>query len=437
MSAGHVIVGAGEAGTRAAFALREQGYEGPVTLIGAEDVLPYERPPLSKRAITGDEFKIPFITGDERLATANIRFRPGTTVEAIDRPARTLRLHGGETIPYDRLLLTTGATARRLVAPDIDETVVDYLRTCEDSRRLRDKMTAGATIAIIGGGFIGLELAASGVQRGCTVTVIELAPRILMRGVPAEVAESIAARHALAGVRIQCGQQVQAVTARDGGASVALGDGTVIEADMVVAGIGAVPDTALAESAGLEIENGIKVDAYLTTSDPNILAAGDCCSFPHPLYDGRRIRLEAWRNAQDQGNLVARNMLGAQETHSAVPWFWSDQYELTLQIAGLTDAGSNVVVRALRDDTPLRFFLDDDGRLVAACAFGPNATIAKEIRLAEMLIARRAHPPPGQPSRPAAGERCARSASRRGGSPWRSSRSDRRRRRRPGGRRRR
>ena len=409
MSAGQVIVGAGETGTRAAFALREQGYDGPVTLIGAEPVLPYERPPLSKRALTGAEWQLPTITDDARLAAADIRFLPGVTVETIDRAARFIQTSAGESIAYDRLLLATGAFARRLTGPAIDAAAIDYLRTGEDSRRLRGKMTAGAAIAIIGGGFIGLELAAAAIQRGAAVTVIEAAERVLKRGVPAEVAAAIVARHAAAGVHFHVGRQVRAVTARAGGASITLDDGpaiatdTDIAADAVIAGIGAIPDTRLAAAAGLDIDNGITVDACLRTGDPHIFAAGDCCSVPHPLYGGRLIRLEAWRNAQDQGNLAARNMLGAEEGHSAVPWFWSDQYDLTLQIAGLVDEGAAVVVRTLKAGTPLRFHLDAGGRLVAASAFGPNAAIAKDIRLAEMLIARRAHPAAGDLADPQIG----------------------------------
>ncbi len=394
MSPGHVIVGAGEAGARAAFALREQGYDGPVTLIGAEPLLPYERPPLSKRAITGETFAVPFIADKDRFASANIDCLTGVTVTDIDRAGQSVRLSDGAAIAYDRLLLATGAYARRLAGPEIDDPAVDYLRDAADSERLRDKLTAGAAVLVIGGGFIGLELAASAVQRGATVTVVEAAERILMRGVPAAVADAIAARHRLAGVRLLCGQQVRAVRKTSQGAEVVLSDGATLAADVVIAGIGAVPDTDLAARAGLEIDNGVKVDTELQTSDPCIYAAGDCCSFPHLLFDGRRIRLEAWRNAQDQGNTAARNMLGSADAHAAVPWFWSDQYELTLQIAGLADAGEQVVQRDLADGTPLRFTLDAEGRLVAACAFGPNATIAKEIRLAEMLIARRAHPDP-------------------------------------------
>lgn len=397
--AGMVIVGAGEAGARAAITLREQGWDGPVTVIGAESCPPYERPPLSKAVLLAEAEAEPApatVLDRDRAAALGIELILGTEVTAIDRAARSITLAGGRALPYSRLLLATGARPRRLAVPGHEQAL--YLRRFEDALALRPRLRPGARVAIIGGGFIGLELAAAAVARGCAVTVIEALPRILMRGVPAELAAAIADRHRAAGVALRTGIGIDRIEP-DG--AVILADGGRITADTVIAGIGAVPETALAEAAGLAIDNGIAVDATLATGDPDIFAAGDCAACAHPLYAGRRIRLEAWRNALDQGVLAARNMLGRGEAIAAVPWFWSDQHELTLQIAGLADEGPVIVARDLGDGAQLLFHLAADGRLVAASGLGPLGRIAREIRLAEMLIARRAAPDPGALASPA------------------------------------
>jgi 3-phenylpropionate/trans-cinnamate dioxygenase ferredoxin reductase subunit len=252
----------------------------------------------------------------------------------------------------------------------------------------------GRTLAVIGGGFIGLELAASARRRGCAVTVIEGLPRILSRAVPEELAEVIAARHRAEGVDLRCGSGVEAIVETADRIEIRLTQGEVVTADHLIVGIGAVPVTSLAASAGLAIDNGIAVNDRLQTPDPDIFAAGDCCSFPLPIYGGRRVRLEAWRNAQDQGNLAARNMLGADAAISAVPWFWTDQYDLVLQLAGLADAGSATVRRALGDGAFVLFHLDAEGHLVAAAGIGRGNVVARDIRLAEMMIGKRAKPDP-------------------------------------------
>lgn len=392
---GMVIVGAGETGARAALALREEGWTGPVTLVGEEAIGPYERPPLSKSVMTlAGEPAAVIILPPARLAEHAIRHVAGRAVIAIDRGARTIGLADGETIAYRTLLLATGARARLLSLPGGGGPAVHTLRTWADALALRPRLVAGARLAVIGGGFIGLEIAASAAARGCAVTVIEAGPRILMRGVPEDIASLLAGRHLQAGIALRTGAGIVAIEAEPGGARIRLADDTVVEADIVVAGIGAVPETALAAAAGLAIDNGIRVDGRLVTSDPDILAAGDCCSFPHPLYGGRRIRLEAWRNAQDQGAHAARAMLGATEAYAAVPWFWSDQHDLCLQVAGLPDEGVATVTRRDGEGLELRFHLDGDGRLVAASGLGPIGRIAKDIRLSELLIAQRARPDP-------------------------------------------
>ena len=388
-----VIVGAGEAGARAAVALREEGFAGPVTLIGAETHAPYERPPLSKATLTSvEEPAPPAIAQAAALGERGITLLSGVRIVAIDRGAHEVVAADGRRFGFDRLCLATGALPRRLMVGDPEGCVV--LRSYDDALALRRRFIAGARIAIVGGGFIGLELASSAVSRGCEATIIEAAPRLMTRGVPAEIADIAARRHQQAGVALVVGARIASIERGAEGAAVVLADGRRIEADYVVAGVGAAPDTALAASCGLTIENGVAVDGALRTSDPDIFAIGDCASFPHPLYGGRRIRLEAWRNAQDQGAFVARSMLGEVAPYAAVPWFWSDQHDLTLQIAGLADEGSAGAARDLGGGALMLFHLGADHRLVAASAIGPLGKIAREIRLAEMLIARRATPDP-------------------------------------------
>lgn len=369
-----VIVGAGECGGRAALTLRTQGYDGPVTLIGDEPHLPYERPPLSKGLTVGPRF----IATEAEYAAVGIRHRASSWAESVDRAGKAVVLATGERVTYDKLLLATGARPRKLPNDGIV-----YLRSYDDAMAIRQRIVPGTRLLLIGAGFIGLELAASARALGAEVRVVEMQPRILMRGVPEEIAAVIHGRHTAAGVETVTGAAMPA-----------------LDADIVVAGIGSTPNTELAQSAGLAIENGIAVDEHLRTSDPDIFAAGDCCSFPLPVYGGRRVRLESWRNAGEQGALAARNMLGANDAVSAVPWFYSDQYDLGLQVAGLADGAASTVRRDLGSGAFILFHLAADGTLLAASGIGPGNAVAKDIKLAEMLIARRARPDPAQLASP-------------------------------------
>jgi 3-phenylpropionate/trans-cinnamate dioxygenase ferredoxin reductase subunit len=390
---GMVIVGAGECGTRAAFALREHGYGGAVTLVGQERYLPYEHPPLSKQALVAAAEPQPkFIAAAATYSAKSIDCRLELAATAIDIGAKTIVLSDGSRLPYDKLLLATGAAPRRLSLPGADGPHVAYLRTFDDALRVRGMLQPGARVAVVGAGFIGLELAASARQRGCAVAVIEGLPRVLSRAVPEALAAAIAARHCAEGVDLRCGSGIEAISQQGAGLEIRLTEGEIVGADCLIIGIGAVPVTALAESSGLAVDNGIATDERLQTSAPDVFAAGDCCSFPLPIYGGRRVRLEAWRNAQDQGNLAARNMLGADEAISAVPWFWSEQYDMVLQIAGLSDAGTAVVRRELGEGAFILFDIDAEGRLVAAGGIGRGNAAARDIRLAEMMIAKRAKP---------------------------------------------
>lgn len=373
--AGIVIIGAGECGVRAAFALRELGYDGDVTLIGAEAALPYERPPLSKEVLKEPKA----IRGADAYAQSGIDLRLGASVNAVDVRSRQVHLADGVSLGYDKLLLATGARAR--LFPGMDGCLT--LRTDEDARAIMKRLAPGARVGLIGGGFIGLELAAIARKAGANVTVVETAPRILGRAVPAEIAAILHARHESEGVEILTGTGV----ARASDTLIALIGGTEIEFDIVIAGVGAVPNVSLAEAAGLRVENGIVVDAAFKTSDPHVFAAGDCCNFE---WRGSRVRLESWRVAQDQGAYVAAAMLGAQDPFAKVPWFWSDQYDLTLQVAGLFDLSRAVHRRETGDDTCIVFQCDVGGRLCAAAGIGPGSAVAKDIRVFEKLIERAA-----------------------------------------------
>jgi 3-phenylpropionate/trans-cinnamate dioxygenase ferredoxin reductase subunit len=387
--AGMVIIGAGKAGARAVVSLREHGWKGTITLIGEEAHAPYDRPPLSKSAMTAEEEPKPvFLLDEELLTSLDVTFISGVAATGIDRAAKMVILADGRRIPYQKLLIATGARARRLTLPGAERALM--LRDFHESVALRAACIAGRRVAIIGGGFIGLELAASASQRGCEVTVIGAQPRILLRGVTEAIAGRIAERHAAAKVSIVTGAGVARIEAD----AVVLNDGRHIPADIVIAGIGAAPAIALGEAAGLAIDNGIACDAEMRTSDPDIYAAGDCCSFPHGLLGESRMRLEAWRAAQDQAAVAAENMLGGHRQYEAVPWFWSDQYELNLQIAGLPSKGTTSCIRPLKDGAFIEFHLDGKGRLVGASGIGRGNLIARDIRLAEMLIGKGASPDP-------------------------------------------
>jgi 3-phenylpropionate/trans-cinnamate dioxygenase ferredoxin reductase component len=384
-----VVVGAGDCGTRAAIAMRTAGWDGQLTLVGAEITAPYERPPLSKAVLT-QATPPPPIASDDALADANISWRPGVSAIALDRQRRRVSLDDGSSTGFDRLLIATGARPRQPPVPGPD--VILSLRTVGDAQRLRERFTSGAKVLIIGGGFIGLEVAASAVTLGCDVTVVEFAHRLMSRVVPAKVAEIVQQRHVDAGVRLLCGVGAVRISANGGDHAVTLTDGSTVRANVVVAGVGATPNTELAASAGLTIANGVAVDAGLRTEDPNVFAAGDCCSFPHSVYGGKRVRLEAWRNALEHADIAAVNMLGGDRTCNTVPWFWSDQYDLGIQIAGLHAEAAYEVVRRRDDGVDIRFGLDNTGRVVSASGAGVGTSVGRDISIAERLITERARP---------------------------------------------
>ena len=384
---GMVIVGGGMAGARAIVSLRANGYQGLITLVSEETLLPYDRPPLSKAMLVEENEPQPVhLLDDGMIDSLGAIFVLGAKAVGIDRKQKALALEDGRAIAYDKLLIATGAKPRRL---SIEGGELAYtLRDFADGDHLRHRLRQSKSAAIIGGGFIGLEVASSARKLGLDVTLVEAQPRILMRGVPEEIARVVHARHVEAGVTMQVGTALKAVET-DG---VRLADDRKVKAEIVVAGIGAAPEVSLAQAAGLAIDNGIACDATLQTSDPDIYASGDCCSFPHGLFGGKRMRLEAWRNATDQANVATENMLGGSKPYMAVPWFWSDQYDLSLQIAGNPADGPEIIKRQTGEQSFVMFHRDDEGRLVGASGIGPGNSIARDVKLAEMLIARRAAP---------------------------------------------
>jgi len=385
-----VIVGSGDCGTRTALTLRELGFDGDLVLVGDEHEEPYERPVLSKGLRAGNDGELRHITTSESLADAGIEWISGTRAVRIDADFRTTILNGGREIRYDRLLLCTGSRARQLPVPGHEETCT--VRSATDAAHVRSSLIAGGRVVIIGGGFIGLEVAASAVGWGCEVTVIEFAHELMARVVPIPVAHVLRDRHLAEGVDIRPGVSCVSVERASDTLVARLDNGSAVEADLVVVGVGAIPNTELAATAGLPISNGITVDEHLRTGDAAIYAAGDCCSVPHPLYGGSRIRLEAWNNALAQAKVAAVNLLDGSAVYDAVPSFWSDQYDLTMHVRGLHGAATGLVARRRRDGNEIHFGLDDRGRVVCASGVATGNALARDMQLADRLIAQQTTP---------------------------------------------
>ncbi len=376
-----VVVGAGQAGAALVAKLRALGHEGPVTLIGEEPVPPYQRPPLSKQYLMG-EMELPrlFLRPESFYAEHDIDLRTNTKVSAIDRAARTVRA-GGEEISYDALALTTGSVPRHLPAAlggNLDG--VHLVRTLADVDAMAPSFRQGARVLVIGGGYIGLEAAAVAAKLGLEVTLVEMAERILQRVACKETSDFFRDLHTAHGVDIREGVGLICLNGDGAVSGATLSDGTELDADFVVVGIGIAPAIGLAKDAGLETENGIRTDAQGRTSDPSIWAAGDCASLP---YKGRRIRLESVQNAIDQAECVAANILGANVDYVPVPWFWSDQYDIKLQIAGLNHGYDRVVTRGGHDGT-ISFWYYAGDTLLAVDAMNDARAYMVGKRLIEM-----------------------------------------------------
>ncbi|MGB1008277.1 MAG: NAD(P)/FAD-dependent oxidoreductase [Thiolinea sp.] len=353
MQAGIVIIGAGHGGVQLAASLREAKYNGPITLISAEADIPYHKPPLSKSFMQTTDTPLQLLRGADFFADKAIDLRLGRRVNYIDRDKQTVWLDNNTSVEYAHLVLATGMRPRPLNIPGATLEQVYYLRTAADAHQLRSGLPDSGHAVIIGGGFIGLEAAAMLAARGLQVTVIEVAERLLARAVSPTTATAVADYLQDSGVQIHCGSAVTALHGKAGQLTHAeLNTGEQLEADIVIAGIGGLPEDQLARDAGLETDNGIMVDQYLTTSDPMISALGDCVSFPHSS-DQRLLRLESVQNATDQARALALTLNGQATPYDTLPWFWSDMGRLKLQISGLAEAvDEDIIVR--RDDGTLQ-----------------------------------------------------------------------------------
>lgn len=340
-----VVIGAGQAGGRAIEALRGNGFTGPITLIGAETHLPYERPPLSKEMLLDPASpKIDWVRPAAWYAEHNITLKLGQTATKLDRGTKTITLQDSTTISYDKLILATGTTPRKLAIPGGDHPRCICIRTLEDSEKLRPFMAQGSHIVVIGAGFIGLEAAAAARSHGANVTVLEMAPRPMGRGVPATIGELYAQLHRSKGVDLRLNTQISHIDGPDTEPQIHMADGTTLAATAIVVGIGVLPEQDLATQAGLETNNGIVVNTHAQTSDPDIYAAGDVTRHPNPLL-GCDLRLESWQNAQNQAIAAAKNIAGIPTTYAEIPWFWSDQYGINMQITGLPSDTATEVTR--------------------------------------------------------------------------------------------
>ena len=384
-----IIVGAGHAAGQAAASLRQEGFVGAITILGDEPHIPYQRPPLSKQYLAGEQgLDRVYLRPEKFYAGKDIAVRAGVRAERIDPAARNLTTSSGETLAYERLLLTTGSRPRRLNLPGSDLEGVHYLRTIADVDAIKADMAPGKRVVVVGGGYIGLEVAAVCVEAGLEVHVLEMEQRILARVTTPAMSDFYHRLHEGRGVGIHTGARVTGFSGNGRVSAVQCGDGS-FAADFAVVGIGIVPNVELAEEAGLECDDGILVDERCRTSDPNIYAAGDCTNHPNPLL-GRRLRLESVPNAMEQARVAAANLCGKDREYAAVPWFWSDQYELKLQMVGFSGDGDTEVLRGEMATNQFAVFYLSDGKIVAADAVNSP----KEFMLCRRLV--------GQPADPAA-----------------------------------
>lgn len=363
-----VIVGGGLAAAKAAEALREQGFDGDVVLLGAEDHLPYERPPLSKEFFVGKKTAEDCLTFDADWYRDNkIDVRPGTQVKGIDPTSKTVTLPDDSTIEYQKLLLATGSRSRHLGIPGEEADGVHHVRTIDDAAALRDVVGEGTRLAIVGAGWIGLEIAASSRERGAEVAIAEYAEQPLLRVMGSEVGKVFADLHRAHGVDLRLGVSVDSIIVEDGKArGIKLGDGSVLDADAVLVAAGAIPNLEVAEAAGLDVEGGgVVASAGLQSSNSDIFVAGDIANADNPTL-GKRVRVEHWANAQNQPATAVTNMLGGSAEYTNLPYFFTDQYDLGMEYAGLADGNNRVVLRGdVAGREFVAFWLDDESRVLA------------------------------------------------------------------------
>ncbi len=381
MSERIIIVGAGQAAAQAAQSLRQSGFEGVIVMVGEEAEPPYQRPPLSKAFLQGEiEADRLFLRPPAFYEQQKIDLKTGVRVGAIDRAAQMISTAAGEKLSYDKLLLATGAPPRRLNCQGADLPGVHYLRTIADSEALRPALASGGRLVIIGAGYIGLEVAASARKAGLKVTVLEMADRVLARVAGKEISAFYEGLHRDRGVDLRLAAALDHFEGRGRIEAAVLKTGEKIPCDCVLVGVGAAPATSLAEAADLRIANGVWTDERTQTSDPSIFAAGDCASHPSPIY-GRRLRLESVPNAIEQAKVAGINMAGGAAVYDAVPWFWSDQYDVKLQTVGVSEGADLTVLRGDPAANKFSVWYLQRGRLLAVDAVNDPAAFAASKRL--------------------------------------------------------
>lgn len=389
MSERIIIVGAGHCGGQLAARLRAEGFEGPVVVIGDEPHVPYQRPPLSKQYVAGEvELDRVHLRPADFYASSNLELLLGTRVTAIERAERCVERANGARMDYDKLVLATGSRPRKLPIPGTDLAGITYLRDLGHAQGIRSGFRPGARLAIVGGGYIGLELAAVAVAKGVSVTVLEMESRLMNRVVAEPVSEFYRGLHTAAGVDVRTGARVVAFEGNESVERVELEGGDTLDADFVVIGVGVVPNVELAAEAGLATDDGILVNEFGETEDASIYAAGDCTNHPSALY-ARRVRLESVHNAMAQAKVVAANLCGKRTAYDEVPWFWSDQFDVKLQIAGLSQGFDDTVVRGDPASRSFTVFYLKEGVLIAA----DSVNAMRDHLACRALIAKRARIP--------------------------------------------
>jgi len=385
-----VVVGGGHAGGQAVDSLRREGFDGRLVLVGEEPCLPYHRPPLSKKFLAGELVQDRlYLRHQPFYDQHSIELRLGTRVTAIDRDGRRLRLADDSELEYDALLLCLGSRVRRLNVPGADLPGLYYLRSLQDVAQIREHLAPGRRLIVIGAGYIGLEAAATARSLGLEVTVLEMADRPMSRVVAPVVSEFYARRHVAAGVDLRCRTGVSEVLGTERVEGVRCSDGSIVPADLVIAGVGILPETTLAAAAGLACDDGIVVDEQCRTHDPAVFAAGDCTNHPSVRY-GRRLRLESVDNALEQARTAAATMCGRDAVHAHVPWFWSDQYDIKLQIAGIAAGHDQTVLRGDPDSNQFSVWYLRGGELLAVDAINRPG----EFMHAKRWIGEHKHPDP-------------------------------------------
>ncbi|MEP2828761.1 FAD-dependent oxidoreductase [Parvibaculum sp.] len=382
-----LIIGAGQAAAQAVQSLRSEGFEGAIRIFGDEPYAPYQRPPLSKKFLAGEiGYDRVELKAQDYYEQANVETHWGTRVTEIDRKAKHVLTGDGREFVYDKIILATGSRVRELNVPGFELEGVHYLRNIDDVKSVQAHFKEGAKMVVVGGGYIGLEVAAVAAKRGIDVTVLETADRVMARVVDPIVSRFYERVHKEEGVKIETGVTVSGFEGTNKITAVTSGEGKSYPCDFVVVGIGIIPNTELAAEAGLEVENGIVVDEFCRTSDPDICAAGDCTSHPNAVY-GHRLRLESVQNAIEQGKTAAATLTGKEKPYNQVPWFWSDQYDMKLQIVGLSQGYTEAVVRGdPATGRSFAVFYLKDGVLVAVDAVNR----APEFMMSKMLTQKKA-----------------------------------------------